>query len=150
VLRPTRILLAPICLTAAVLAAGCGGDKALSKADYVKQADQICQRAKDSQKKLGTPNTAADIATFADKAKPTIEDEIKQLRALKAPDELKDDANAAYALLDQEVPKIDELAAAAKANDVPKLQAVVESASKISDQAGVKAKKLGLKVCGGA
>lgn len=143
-------MLTASCCTTAVLLAGCGGDdpKPLSKAEYVKQADVICTDTKAKQAKLGQPSSAKDIVALTDKTKPIIQDEIKRLRALQAPDELKDTASDAYALLDKQLPLLDRLNAAAKANDVKKLQSIVQGASGLSAQATGKAKALGLKVCG--
>ncbi len=145
-----RLLTAFSCTATLLVAAGCGGggDKPLTKAEYAKQADAICTDTKAKQRKLGTPNSAADIAKLADKTKPIIKDEIKRLRALAPPDSLKDTSTSAYDLLDRQIPLIDQLGAAAKANDTKKLQAIVTDATKLSGQATAKAKALGLKVCG--
>jgi hypothetical protein len=141
----------PLALSAALaasLALGACGGSALSKDEYVKQADAICKSFDAKQKKLPQPKSISDFADLTKKAKPLIEDQIKQLRGLKAPDSIKKQTNQAYDLLDQQVPKLDELSAAAKKNDTAKIQQVAVSAGKLSAQANAKAKEIGLKVCG--
>jgi hypothetical protein len=88
--RTVMSLAAVVALTGA-LASGCGGGgDGLSKSDYIKQADAIC--AKDSKKlnaasrKFGSKPTQRQLnhyvtANFV----PTIEDQIKELRRLEAP-----------------------------------------------------------------
>lgn len=146
-LRTHRLLTLPIGLAIAVAAAGCGGEKALTKAEYVKQADQICTDSRAKQRKLGTPTTVKDVVDLGTRTKPLLQDEIKRLRALAAPDEVKGPANAAYDFLDEQVPKLDELVSAAKADDLERLQSVATSASKLQEKAAARGKEIGLKVC---
>lgn len=137
-------------LAASILAAaaGCGGEETLSRADYVKQADAICEDFKGRQAKLGDPKTVADIERLGDETKPLVEEQLAALRELKAPEEIAGDANAAYDLLEQQLPKLDALVSAAKAKDVAKVQRVATEAGKLDDQADAKTEKIGLKVCG--
>ncbi|MCW3010485.1 MAG: hypothetical protein JWO90_889 [Solirubrobacterales bacterium] len=145
-MRPLRAL--PLPVLTALLLAGCGGDEPLSRAEYVKQADAICKDFSARQDKLGEPKSVKDIERLADDTKPLVEEQLKKLRALEAPDAIKGDANDAYDLLEQQVPKIDELVTAAKANDVKKIQAIASEAGKLDQEANAKAQKIGLKVCG--
>lgn len=133
---------------AASLALGACGGSTLSKDEYIKKADAICKDFDAKQKKLPDPKSISDFEDLTKKAKPLIKDQISQLRDLKAPDSIKKQADQAYDLLDQQVPKLDELSAAAKKNDTGKIQQVAQSASKLSEQANAKAKQIGLKVCG--
>lgn len=141
-------LLSAVPVTAALLlATGCG-DEALTRADYVKQADAICKDYKQRLGKIGNPKSIKDVGRLADETKPLVEEELVKLRELKAPDEIADDAAAAYDAIDKQLPKIDELKAAAKANDVAKIQSIATSAAKLDQEKNAKAKAIGLKVCG--
>ncbi len=146
-MRTLRLAVLPVATALVLSSTGCG-DEPLSKAEYVKQADAICKDYAARQKKLGEPKSVKDIERLADETKPLVQEQLKELRALEAPDEVKDDANAAYDLLDQQVPKIDQLVAAAKKNDVKGIQKIATEAGKLDDQANAKAKAIGLKVCG--
>ena len=131
-----------------LLATGCGGEEQLTRAEYVKQADAICKDYSARQDKLGEPKTVKDIERLGDQTKPLVEEQLGKLRALNAPDDVADDANAAYDLLEQQLPKIDQLVAAAKANDVKRIQQIATEAGKLDDRANAKAKEIGLEVCG--
>ena len=103
----TRTRLAALALgtVAALTAAGCGGgddDKGLSKDEYLKQGNAIC--AKGNAKinagieQLGqTANTARIRGFTLTVLVPTVEGELKDLRALEAPE---DDADTLTALYD--------------------------------------------------
>lgn len=132
---------------AALLATGCG-EEPLSRAEYVTQADAICTDYAARQDKLGEPKSVKDIERLAGQTKPLVEEQLGKLRDLQAPDELADDAGAAYDLLEQQLPKIDELVTAAKANDVKRIEKIAADAGTLDDQANAKAKAIGLKVCG--
>ncbi len=139
----------PLVLSAALtLALAACGSEALTKEQYIKQADAICKDFDAQQKKLPEPKSIADFEKLTEQAKPLLEDQISQLRDLKAPDEIKDQTESAYDLLDQQLPKLDELKKAAGDNDSAGVQKVAAGASKLSDQANQKAKEIGLKVCG--
>lgn len=145
--RPQTLLALPACVALAAGAFGCGGEP-LSRAEYVKQADAICADFKKRQDGLGDPKSVQDIERLGEKTKPLISEQLEKLRALEAPDEVADDANASYDLLEQQVPKIDELVDAAKANDIKKIESIATSAGKLDDQADAKARAVGFKVCG--
>ncbi len=145
-MRLPTLLSAPVTV-ALLFAAGCG-DEQLTRAEYVKQADAICKDSSAQQKRLGEPKSVKDIERLADQTKPLVEEQLAKLRGLNAPDEVADDANAAYDLLEQQLPKIDQLKAAAKANDVERIQQIATEAGKLDDRANAKAKAIGLEVCG--
>ena len=80
---------------AGLLIAGCGGggdDKALTKEEFLKQGNAICTKGNDKINAAGKaqfgnqPPSKADIEKFAkETVVPTVEDELKQLHALKPP-----------------------------------------------------------------
>jgi hypothetical protein len=144
--RLLTVLSAAALLTAA---AGCGSDDdkadALSKPEYVKQANAICQAAStkvttEAEKVFtGAAPTPAQIKAYADKTfLPVIGQEVKDLRALPAPEGDEDTTKAIYDAVDAGLAK-------AKAN--PALLAASDSSSPFAD-ANEKANAYGLTVCG--
>lgn len=147
----THLFAAPL-IGAALIFTGCGGsdDKGLSKADYVTQADAICQKASDQLDKdstaavtaLGTdsptPEQLAKIAT--DVALPNLEGQLTDLKALDAPKDDKDAVEALYTSLDGAITK-------SKADPTVLFNSDSGAVSPFAD-ANTKAKALGLKVCG--
>jgi hypothetical protein len=82
---------------AALVAAGCGGSsyKGLSKADYARQGNAICKAGSvvinAGSKSLGPKSTKAQITQFVTGVLvPSVEGQIKDIRALKAPKADKD------------------------------------------------------------
>ena len=141
----------PIWLAAAsslTLLAGCGGEEPLSRAEYVKQADAICKDYTARLDGLEAPKDVKDVERLAEQTRPLVEAELGKLRGLEAPKDIAGDANDAYDLLEQQLPKIDQLVAAARANDEKRINAIAVSAGKLDDAATAKATGIGLKVCG--
>ena len=69
----------------ALALASCGGSSTLSKADFVKQANAACAKArKDTEKARGK-----GISAFADRVEQYAREKAKGIEALKPPDELK-------------------------------------------------------------
>ncbi len=146
-MRSTPFLALPASLALVTGVIGCG-DKALTRAKYVNQADAICKDFTERQDKLGKPKTLNDIERLGDKTKSLAEKQLSKLRDLKAPDDIADDAKAYGDLTEKQVASIDDLVGAAKAKDVKKIQSIVTSAAKTESQADAKAKAIGFKVCG--
>jgi hypothetical protein len=98
--RVAALLIALVSL----FAAGCGGgddDKALSKAEYLKQGNAICKKGNDAidaaGQALGESPTKAQITAFAtDTLIPSVSTQIKDLRALDPPEEDADTLTALY------------------------------------------------------
>lgn len=129
---------------------GCGddSDEPLTRAEYVKQADAICKKFDTQAGKITEPKSIADLERVAEETKPLLASELKELRALRAPDELEKDTSAAYSLLEQSLPKLDQLAEAGRKKDAAAIQKIAEDAGKLSKDADERAKRIGLKVCG--
>lgn len=112
----------PLFLLAAVagamLVAGCGSSNGnLSYSDFGTQANQIC---KDGKAALANVKSAPEFAT-------TVQPFIDKIKDLKAPDELRSAQADFVSISEQQV-------AAAKANDIPKVQSLEPA----SDAAGSK------------
>ncbi|MEV4419194.1 hypothetical protein AB0L40_04365 [Patulibacter sp. NPDC049589] len=147
----THLFAAPL-IGAVLIFAGCGGDddKGLSKADFITQADAICQKANDQLDKdataavtaLGTDSpTPEQLKTIAtDVALPNLDKQVTDLKALDAPKDDKDTVDALVASLQDGITK-------AKTDPTVLLNNDSGAPSPFAD-ANTKANAYGLKVCG--
>jgi hypothetical protein len=141
--RPLALLAVP-----ALALAACGGEDKLTRQEFVAQADKICADADRKTQALPDPKSPDDLAALIKQAKPIAEQQRDQLRDLqgKAPDEVAGDFGRALDLLDQQLPILDEVAAAG--TDLTKVQAASQKGAKLDQEADGLAKKIGLKECG--
>lgn len=80
---------------AALVAGGCGGDDALTKAEFVEQGNKICADAsaeleRQAEETFGggeTPDEAAQLAFVEDVVLPSVQQQIDDLAALEPPEE---------------------------------------------------------------
>lgn len=159
-------MLATTVVGLALVLAGCGGDDegtssapeaqsttavaAVTKADYITQADAICKTANDASEQastaavqaLGTEEpTAEQLSTIAsDVVLPGLEKQLAALRALPKPSEGAEEVDAIYADLDTAI-------ASAK-EDPSILTNGEESAENPFAGANEKAVAFGMKECG--
>ncbi len=145
------LLLALICL----LAAGCMNDSgsseaskaALTKAEYIEQADAICARFDSQLDALAQPETLDDLAAMATEAKPIAEAGVAELRALDPPAELEEQVDAWLVLNEQNIEAIDQLREAAESGDETKVQQVAATATDNEQKADAAAAEIGLTDC---
>jgi len=144
-----------LCAAAAVLlatgaGAGCGGDEAkpLSKADYIKQGDAICEKSGDKIDKAAQKTfadlgqnempTEEEITPFVEETfKPEIESQISGLRDLTPPEADADKLNEIYEQVEE---------ALAKVEDDP--GTLLEQGADPFEDANKAAQDYGFKVCG--
>ena len=137
--------------SAALTLTACGGgSSALSAADLRTQADAICAKTDAATKAIGQPSTAGEIKTAFPKILDAGKTQLTELKALKAPDELKTTWNEAIAALDKQYNLV--AGAGAKIAAGEDAQTAIASISTETDAvtADLKAKAaaLGLKQCG--
>jgi hypothetical protein len=137
-----------VMIVAALGLAACGGgeQKAISKDEYLKRAQEVCkkgnadlQKASDSafpNLKPGEKPTDDQIAVFVRKTVvPEIRKQVKALRDLPPPKDSQDKVDKIYDALDQGLDKM---------NDDPKL---LLSGTNVFSKADELGKKYGLSVC---
>jgi hypothetical protein len=71
---------------------GCGGDDSLSRGEWASQANAICLETLKKVEALGRPATSDDYLRVTPDANKLGRDAIEQLRDLKAPGEIEDEA----------------------------------------------------------
>jgi hypothetical protein len=137
-------------VAAVVALAGCGGggDDRLTKAEYIAQADAICQEANAKIEALGAPETLADLAAMGQQSVQISEQQLAKLRALRPPAEDEATLNGAYDLVEQQIGITKQLVAAARAKDMDRINSLVAQGNDITKQAGKIAGDYGLRQCG--
>jgi hypothetical protein len=141
----------------AVLAAGCGGSTAPSRADYGKDVDRICATLNDRVEAIQqqSPTTVDGIVAYADKLSKTVDDGVRQLKAVQRPDG-EDGAKAKRWLdelqrqADATRPALAALKDAARRRDTAAIQAAVKRIQALDSQkVNQLARDAGARVCGG-
>lgn len=145
-------LLLTIAFSGAAVFAGCGGDdssdsdttqvEAPTKAEYIAQADEICQAHSDKIDELTADfdeNTSEEeVTTFTEETYiPTLQDEVAQLKELTPPEGEEEAVESLLASLDEGVGVL---------ADNP--EEVLNSGENPLADASAQAKEFGLKVCG--
>ena len=130
--RPVAVL--GLLLSFAVAGAACGGDTALSKEEYLAQANALCEEANAQleavQAEFDDLPEASDVQAFADpvvadfveRFTAVLENQLADLRALAAPEGDEDLLAGIYDDLDVVARAIPELAAAAAAGDLDAIE----------------------------
>ena len=143
-----------ICLVAvpvaslALLAAGCGGGKALTKEEYGSKLSQICKDSNAKLSGLGLTSQAA-FKTKGDQAVQIGEDTLTEFKALKAPDEIKDAAKTFTDSAGQIVQDLKNANEAAKKDDTGGFTAAVASVQKHAKENDDAASEMGATECVG-
>jgi len=92
-LNPRRSLSLSATVAATALLAACGSSGAPTKANYIKQADVICEQGSTQLRALGRPQTSglpparalAVLSGYLDKVVPVAQQVVSQIRSLKQP-----------------------------------------------------------------
>ena len=148
-----RITLPLVALAGAVALAGCGGsssggsDKALSKDEFVSQANAICAKANKAIKDLGQPSSPDQLADFTEKAYAASKEQVAALKALTPPSADSATITALWATYDQLLGAEQDVVDAAKDGDASAMEAVIDANTKLDEQASAAARAYGLTEC---
>jgi hypothetical protein len=111
---------------AVLLLAGCGSKKT-AKDRYVASLNAMCANFAAREQKIGSPSSPSDVAVRGDRIVIAFEETImRPLQALPAPPELRLPAQRLRTLSVQQRDVLRELADAAKAGDVARLQVLAQ------------------------
>jgi hypothetical protein len=138
-------------IAAGALAAACGGSGGsdrLTKEEYIKEADAICADANQQINALGEPQDLEQLAAMSEQAVTIAQQQLAKLRALVPPEEIEEQVNRAYDLVEQQNGIAEEIAAAAKAGDAGKIQQLVDEAAPLEQEGDDIAANIGLQECG--
>jgi hypothetical protein len=112
-------------LVLSTVAASCGGDDGPTSSDFVDRVNEICRTLDNDLGDLTTPTSNAELATFASGASKAYENALADMKALEVPsdDAVVANAKGLVANFDDQVTTLDDIAAAATADD----QATIDS-----------------------
>jgi hypothetical protein len=144
-MRAATHLMPLLALTASI--AACGGEDALSRADYVEQANAICRDYNAQIEKLEEPRDFAGIRAYVSRAKDLTDDAVTRLDELQPPEELAADHDAFVKEGRQVAGLADQLAAAADKRDEAALQRISEQGEKNDERSDARAERMGLTEC---
>ncbi|HEX5901197.1 MAG TPA: hypothetical protein VFY32_17465 [Solirubrobacteraceae bacterium] len=146
-----------IVVAVTLLAAGCGGSSAPTRATYGKNIDKICSTFDDRvtaiQRKA--PKTTGELVAFADELGRVIDEGVEKLSAVERPDG--DDGVKAQRWIDafrrqaneQIKPALAALKDAARRNDTAALQRAAQRIQKVDDtRINQLAREAGSRTCG--
>ena len=136
-----------VALALAAVGCGGGGSKTLSKADYASQLNQICSDYNATVKKIGEPNSIAELADKGPKLLEEFDKAVAKADKLKPPSEIKTDAGKFLSESKQLRDAINQLIAAAKKNDTAKITEFGGKADALSKDTDALGKKLGAPAC---
>jgi hypothetical protein len=135
-------------LAIAVLLGGCGGDGGrLSQEEYVAEGEEICAKYEAEGEALAEPQSLAGFGDFVDRAKPILERQLADFRALEPPEELQDRHDEALAVQEEGIRVLDGLKEAAAAEDEAAFQEAVDEIERIDGESERVALELGLDGC---
>jgi hypothetical protein len=142
------VLLGGVAGVLVVLAAGCGGGEALSREQYVSKLNAMCVDFSEREKKIGEPQTLADLVEKGPRVLDAFEKAIvDKVHRLKAPDEIADQADRLVDLADQQHAVLGELIGAARDNDLAKVSALASKNEALNEDANSLARELGADAC---
>jgi hypothetical protein len=142
-----RRLLVVVVLASLPAACGGGGDGRLSKQEYAKRADALCDKYAAELKGLGQPQSFQELARFTDKAAPLAQrliDDTQKLRPPKDEQVLVDEWNAENQKI---VDAIKALGAAARKNDQKAAKAALDAGDAANTKSNALGRRLGMSAC---
>jgi hypothetical protein len=132
-------------------AAGCMGDEAVSRDDYVAKADGVCGTYQVRLARIPRPVTdkPAELALFLERALPVAREQNEKLADLDKPsdEETRDQVDQLLDLLDQELDFNEAAQEAATSGDRAALNSALQQATVVSSEAGQLADQIGFVVC---
>jgi len=132
------------------MAAGCAGEEPLSKEQYVSRLNAMCEDFSEKEREIGDPQTLADLVENGPRILDTFEKTIvDEVRSLKAPDEIADQADHLVDLGEQQRDVIAELIDAARDGDFAKVRELDSKNKALNNEAGSIARNLGAESCAG-
>jgi hypothetical protein len=140
----TRISLAAAAVAAALTLTACGGSDGPSRADFVKNAEAVCNDVNAQLRALGNPADIAEFKRMAPRAIALMADGNKRLGDVKAPKDLQDDYDSLLASLDEQAADVRE---ASEAADDAGVTAALARETAAQRDAVALAKGLGLPAC---
>ena len=151
-------LLLPVIACSLVLGACGGGDDdegvsggsgdTLTKAELVEQGDAICTEGNRRIAEIPAPESLDDLASQAEQTQAVATDLVKDLGALKPPEEVKKPFDQFLGLVKEGSDLLTQLKAGSEQGDEAKVQELLAEAEAINGRNDAPAREVGFKVCG--
>lgn len=131
------------------LAGGCGssGEKRLTKEEFARRADAVCRRTNRLTQPATTPRTMPGLARLAERSVPPLDRALRELRALRPPEEEEPTVRAWLRQLGRLRADAVRIRERAQANDAKGVQTVALAAQRVNDRFHGLATRLGMHVC---
>lgn len=136
-------------LVLGIMAASCGGDDGPTSSDFVDSVNEICRSLDNDLSDLTTPTSNAELATFASGASKAYENALADMKALEVPtdDAVVTSAKGLVANFDDQVTALDDIAAAASADDQATIDSNIASFDTLGSENADLAEGLGAERC---
>jgi hypothetical protein len=143
-----RAWIALLAATFTIAGCGGGGGDRLSRAEFISQADAVCEEYEAKLDALGTPQNAEQLADFADKALPIAQDGREELGELRPPEELQETYDDWLEQGDRAIEIVEDLREAAEDGDTAEIQRIAQEAEAADAEANRLAAQIGFEQCG--
>lgn len=143
------VLAAVLAALVGVLAAACGGGKTLSKEEYGSQLNAICADYNAKVKEIGEPTTISEVADKGPQLLDEFDAAIAKAEKLKAPSEIKADADKFISVVKELRGLISDLIDAVEKNDTATISSFGAKADALFKDRDALGKKLGAPACAG-
>jgi hypothetical protein len=136
-------------LLVVVLAGGCsgGGEKRLSREEFAQRADVVCRRTNRLTQPATTPTTMPGLARLAERSLPPLDRALRELRALRPPENEEPTVRAWLRQLRLLRAKAVRIRDRAQANDARGVQTAALAAQRVNDRFHELGSRLGMAVC---
>lgn len=142
------LLGAVVGLLVPLLSAGCAGDEALSREQYVAELNAMCEAFSEKEEVIGEPRTLADLVEKGPRILAAFEQAIvDKVHTLKPPEEIADQTERLANLADQQRDVLRELIGAARDTDFAKVAELDAKNKTLNAEAGSIARELGAEAC---
>ncbi len=134
--------------TLALGVAGCGGGgNRLSKADLVKQGDQLCRAQRAADQKIGATRTVKTLAAKGDQLLASDRAALDRFAKLRPPSDLQGDFDSYVTLLRQSLAAEVQLVQAARKSNVAALRQQILALQAARPRLTAAARKVGFRSC---
>lgn len=121
---------------------------ALSKEEFIEQADQICQEADEQTQDLQPPRTPDALAEFVAEAQKVTEDLLDRLRELEPPDADQEVIDSLLATIEEAMAYLPQIQQAAEERDLQAINRLGQELQRTAANANQIARDYGLEKCG--
>lgn len=140
--------IARIVVALTLLAGTACTQEGLSKEEYIRRADAICEEAEKQTEQIQPPRTPDALAEFVDEAERITGDLLADLRELEPPEEGRETIDSLLARIEDALGFLPELKEAAEERAAGRVRELGEELQQASSEANDLAQEYGLQVCG--